>query len=298
MVFQAETRSAGQHRREQAGRHRAPRTLTSADLESGARSSTSPLRGAASLTSPLRSFPPFANLLHSFSSVTNPLRSDRGRAVLLTAALASALVTGVAGGTAAAAVRSAEPVAVVVATPAPEPETTVEAPVAPWKPPASGAAAGAPRKVKPRALAPVKAKAKTQSATGWVNPMPSGRVTSCYGQRWGRLHAGVDIAAPHGTPILAAGHGVVVRAGEAQGYGLAVLIDHGNGYLTHYGHMSAIAVQEGQHVEAGEQIGDEGSTGHSTGPHLHFEVHQGFYKNPIEPTAWLRERGVPVPGCD
>jgi murein DD-endopeptidase MepM/ murein hydrolase activator NlpD len=122
-------------------------------------------------------------------------------------------------------------------------------------------------------------------------------VTSCFGERWGRLHAGIDLAAPYGTPIRVAGAGVVVAAGPAAGYGNAVLVDHGNGFLTHYAHMSAIAVQVGRHVAAGDQIGNEGSTGHSTGPHLHFEVHQGFYKNPIEPTQWLRARGVDIPGC-
>jgi len=131
----------------------------------------------------------------------------------------------------------------------------------------------------------------------WINPMPEGSVTSCFGQRWGRLHAGVDLAAPHGTPIHAAGAGVIVAAGEEQGYGNAVLIDHGNGYLTHYGHMSAITVTVGQSVAVGDQIGAEGSTGHSTGPHLHFEVHQGTYQNPIEPTAWMRDHGVDIPGC-
>ncbi|GAA3911256.1 M23 family metallopeptidase [Actinoplanes auranticolor] len=131
----------------------------------------------------------------------------------------------------------------------------------------------------------------------WVNPMPEGATTSCFGPRWGRLHAGVDLAAPEGTPIRAVGAGVVVTAGPAEGYGNAVLIDHGNGYLTHYGHMSVITATVGQHVAAGDQIGDEGSTGHSTGPHLHFEVHQGAYKNPIEPTAWMRERGIDITGC-
>jgi murein DD-endopeptidase MepM/ murein hydrolase activator NlpD len=131
----------------------------------------------------------------------------------------------------------------------------------------------------------------------WVNPMPEGATTSCFGPRWGRLHAGVDLAAPDGTPIRAAGAGVVVTAGPAEGYGNAVLIDHGNGYLTHYGHMSVITATVGQHVAAGDQIGDEGSTGHSTGPHLHFEVHQDAYQNPIEPTAWMRERGVDITGC-
>ena len=131
----------------------------------------------------------------------------------------------------------------------------------------------------------------------WVNPMPEGAVTSCFGQRWGRLHAGVDLAAPSGTPIRAVGAGVVISAGPADGYGIAVLIDHGNGYLTLYGHMSAVTVTAGQKVKAGDQIGPEGSTGHSTGPHLHLEVHKGAYKNPIEPTRWMHEHGVAIPGC-
>ncbi len=137
-------------------------------------------------------------------------------------------------------------------------------------------------------------------ATGaaWVSPNPAAQVTSCYGPRRGRLHAGVDLAAPDGTPIVAAGAGVVVRAGPAEGYGNAVLIDHGDGWLTHYGHLSRITVTVGQVVQAGEQIGDEGSTGHSTGPHLHFEVHEGHYKNPVEPTAWMHQHGVDIAGCD
>nr|BFE76530.1 hypothetical protein GCM10020092_098310 [Actinoplanes digitatis] len=84
----------------------------------------------------------------------------------------------------------------------------------------------------------------------WVDPMPEGSVTSCFGARWGRLHAGVDLAAPTGTPIRAAGAGRVVSAGVEDGYGNAVLIDHGNGYLTHYGHMSAITTKTGQAVKA------------------------------------------------
>ena len=138
---------------------------------------------------------------------------------------------------------------------------------------------------------------KAKPLPQWVNPMPEGTTTSCFGQRWGRLHAGVDLAAPSGTRIGTAGAGVVVAAGPAEGYGNAVLVDHGNGYLTHYGHMSTITVTVGQHLAVGDQIGTEGSTGHSTGPHLHFEVHEGFYKNPIEPTAWMHDHGVDIGGC-
>jgi murein DD-endopeptidase MepM/ murein hydrolase activator NlpD len=146
---------------------------------------------------------------------------------------------------------------------------------------------------------PVTATAITAAAitAAWVNPLPEASVTSCFGERWGRLHAGVDIATAEGTRIRAAGAGVVVAAGPAEGYGNAVLIDHGDGFLTHYGHLSTVTVTVGQRVRTGEQIGTEGSTGHSTGPHLHFEVHQGSYKNPIEPTQWLHDRGVDIPGC-
>ncbi|BCJ52261.1 hypothetical protein Asp14428_37360 [Actinoplanes sp. NBRC 14428] len=149
----------------------------------------------------------------------------------------------------------------------------------------------------PADISSVAQRRKVKPLPLWVNPMPQGSVTSCFGQRWGRLHAGVDLAAASGTPIVAAGKGIVVAAGPAEGYGNAVLIDHGNGYLTHYGHMSVITAKLGQRVRAGDQIGEEGSTGHSTGPHLHFEVHQGSYQNPIEPTGWMRDRGVDIPGC-
>ena len=135
------------------------------------------------------------------------------------------------------------------------------------------------------------------SAERWINPLPGATVTSCFGMRWGRPHEGVDLAAPDGTPIRAAGAGQVVAAGPEQGYGNAVLIDHHDGYLTHYAHLSVITVRVGDQVAADQQIGDEGSTGHSTGPHLHFEVHAGYYQNPVEPTAWLRAHGVDIPGC-
>jgi murein DD-endopeptidase MepM/ murein hydrolase activator NlpD len=114
--------------------------------------------------------------------------------------------------------------------------------------------------------------------------------------RWGVLHAGIDLAEPAGTPIHAAGAGTVVTAGWAySGYGISVVIDHGNGVLTHYAHQSSTAVKVGQRVTAGQTIGYEGSTGDSTGPHLHFEVHLGLW-NQVDPAPWMRARGVDL-GC-
>jgi murein DD-endopeptidase MepM/ murein hydrolase activator NlpD len=131
----------------------------------------------------------------------------------------------------------------------------------------------------------------------WVHPMPGASTTSCYGQRWGSMHAGVDLAAAAGTPIKAVGAGTVTDAGWAfSGYGISVVIRHSNGASTHYAHMSETAVSPGDSVSPGETIGFEGSTGDSTGPHLHFEVHDGMW-NQIEPTSWMRDRGVEIGGC-
>lgn len=130
----------------------------------------------------------------------------------------------------------------------------------------------------------------------WVHPMPGATVTSCYGPRWGTLHAGIDLAKPANTPVRAAGAGTVVTAGWAySGYGISVVIDHGNGYLTHYAHLNRTDVQVGDKVAPGDVIGREGSTGDSTGPHLHFEVHNGMW-NQVNPSPWMRNRGVEL-GC-
>ncbi|SCG34232.1 M23 family metallopeptidase [Micromonospora halophytica] len=131
----------------------------------------------------------------------------------------------------------------------------------------------------------------------WVLPMKGADITSCYGPRWGTLHAGIDFAMPAGTPVRAAFGGTVEKAGDiGDGYGISVVVNHGNGYLTHYAHLSTAKVGVGDKVGAGETIGLEGSTGDSTGPHLHFEVHQGQMWNQIDPGPFLRARGVAV-GC-
>jgi murein DD-endopeptidase MepM/ murein hydrolase activator NlpD len=127
----------------------------------------------------------------------------------------------------------------------------------------------------------------------------SGRVSSCYGARWGVTHYGVDIAAPIGTPIYAATSGVVRRVGPATGFGQAVYILGDDGYVTVYGHVNRYFVASGERVSAGEQIAEVGNRGQSTGPHLHFEVHSGgeLYSNQINPVPWLNNRGVYLGGC-
>ncbi|MTV25468.1 M23 family metallopeptidase [Nitriliruptoraceae bacterium ZYF776] len=109
------------------------------------------------------------------------------------------------------------------------------------------------------------------SASGYAWPLCA-PVTSEYGPRWGRMHQGIDQGAPTGTPIGASKAGTVIFAGTQGGYGQLVLVDHGDGVVTAYAHMSRIAVSNGQSVSQGQRLGDVGSTGNSTGPHLHFET--------------------------
>ncbi len=109
------------------------------------------------------------------------------------------------------------------------------------------------------------------SASGFIWPV-NGTVVSGFGIRWGRMHEGIDITAPTGTPIWAAAAGTVIHAGWLGGYGNLVVVDHGDGLATAYAHASAILVAVGQGVGQGETIALVGSTGNSSGPHLHFEV--------------------------
>jgi murein DD-endopeptidase MepM/ murein hydrolase activator NlpD len=118
-----------------------------------------------------------------------------------------------------------------------------------------------------------------------------GLMTSGYGWRWGRMHAGIDIAADIGTPIFAAADGVVEYSGwNSGGYGNLVEIRHADGSLTRYAHLNSSMVQEGQKVKQGEQIAEMGSTGYSTGPHLHFEVHVAGDGGTVDPIAYLPQQ--------
>jgi murein DD-endopeptidase MepM/ murein hydrolase activator NlpD len=121
----------------------------------------------------------------------------------------------------------------------------------------------------------------TPSSAGFTWPT-SGQITSGFGPRWGRMHQGLDVAAPTGRPITAAKSGKVIVAGWSGGYGNLVVIDHGGGLSTAYAHQSRIAVKVGDPVTQGGLIGYIGSTGHSTGPHLHFEVRvNGAARDPL-----------------
>lgn len=122
------------------------------------------------------------------------------------------------------------------------------------------------------------------SGAGLVWPL-RGTVTSPFGPRWGRLHAGIDISGGTGTPIRAAKGGQVIFAGSMSGYGNCVIIDHGGGLTTLYAHQSRLGTSDGADVAQGDVIGYVGSTGHSTGPHLHFETRAGG--SPQNPRRYL-----------
>lgn len=124
----------------------------------------------------------------------------------------------------------------------------------------------------------------TVSASGFAWPV-SGPITSGFGPRWGRMHEGLDISGGDGTPIGAAAAGTVILAGVQGGYGNLVVIDHGGGVSTAYAHLSSFAVGVGQAVSQGSVIGGMGTTGNSTGTHLHFEVRVGGAA--VDPLGYL-----------
>jgi murein DD-endopeptidase MepM/ murein hydrolase activator NlpD len=153
----------------------------------------------------------------------------------------------------------------------------------------------ATRAARAEAAAQAEAAAAEAARPKVVLPVAGGRFTSGYGSRWGTFHYGIDLAAPMRTPEYAAADGVVLRAGSASGFGLAVYILHENGDVTVYGHMDQILVEVGDYVDAGDTIALLGNRGQSTGPHLHFEVHEGGMNGTrVDPVGWLAERGVQV----
>ena len=121
----------------------------------------------------------------------------------------------------------------------------------------------------------------------------SGTLTSGFGQRWGTMHNGIDVANSVGTPIVAVMDGTVINAGPAQGFGNWVVIKHDGGEVSVYGHMRNYSVSVGQRVSAGEQIAQIGNEGRSTGPHLHFEIRPDGV-TPVDPQVWLNKQGIRI----
>lgn len=142
---------------------------------------------------------------------------------------------------------------------------------------------------------------RTIFTRGDTNVLPglwpvTGRLMGGFGERTdpfsgeGARHTGVDISAPMGTPVKATADGVIVSAGWNSGYGRCVIIDHGNGYQTLYGHLSKIDVMEGAEIRQGETLGLVGMTGRATGPHLHYEVR--IHSTPVNPYRYLAHASV------
>ena len=154
------------------------------------------------------------------------------------------------------------------------------------------AARNAARKVAAEKAARAKAE---QEGKRWVEALPSGRLTSDFGPRWGKNHDGLDIGAASGTPLYAMSRGTVVGSFFDSSFGNKIEIKYWDGSVSWYAHMSARLVRAGDTVMHGDIVGRVGSTGNSTGPHLHIEIHPTAGVNkPMNPAPWLRSRGVMV----
>jgi murein DD-endopeptidase MepM/ murein hydrolase activator NlpD len=130
--------------------------------------------------------------------------------------------------------------------------------------------------------------ARTQTSLRFAWPV-HGRLSSRFGMRKGRPHEGIDVAASRGTPIRAAESGRVIHSGRLSGYGKVVIVKHAGAYRTVYAHASRLLVRKGAFVERGQTIALVGSTGRSTGPHVHFEIRRS--ETPHNPLAFLPRRG-------
>ena len=140
--------------------------------------------------------------------------------------------------------------------------------------------------------AKTKVSAEQAASDVWLLPMDDYEFTSAYGMRWGKLHAGIDLAAPEGMPYKAIHAGKVTQAGYFGAYGYAVTIEDDEGNEVIYAHSRRVLVEKGQVVKAGQVIGQVGNTGASYGTHLHLEIHVDGA--PTDPIPFLRQRGVDI----
>ncbi|MFJ3896052.1 peptidoglycan DD-metalloendopeptidase family protein [Streptomyces sp. NPDC090083] len=138
----------------------------------------------------------------------------------------------------------------------------------------------------------------TRDTAPWVAPVETIQLSAGFGSggsRWANRHTGQDFAVPIGTPVRAAGAGRVVRVSCGGAFGIAIVVEHPGGYYTQYAHLAAVAVDQGDRVTTGQWIGQSGTTGNSTGPHLHFEVRvTPDMGSAVDPLPWLAQRGVPT----
>jgi murein DD-endopeptidase MepM/ murein hydrolase activator NlpD len=137
-------------------------------------------------------------------------------------------------------------------------------------------------------------KAREAALPVWVLPVEHFRLTAGFGEYglWSNMHTGQDFAAPYGTPVHAIGDGKIIFAGYDGAYGNKIAIQHPDGTVSWYAHMSAFVVRSG-YVKAGQVIGRIGTTGNTTGPHLHLEIRPNN-GDPIDPLPWLRARHLKV----
>jgi murein DD-endopeptidase MepM/ murein hydrolase activator NlpD len=132
---------------------------------------------------------------------------------------------------------------------------------------------------------------RTALAHSWRLPISNPVTTSGFGYRWGRLHAGEDFAVSMGTPLASMSTGTVAFAGEESGFGKLVEIRYWDGTISYFGHMSVVSVNVGESVNPGEIVGQSGNTGHSTGPHLHLEIHPDGGEA-VDPLPWLADHHI------
>lgn len=151
---------------------------------------------------------------------------------------------------------------------------------------AAGACRGAVRLDQPR----------TRFAQPWVAPVETYELSSGFGSggdRWASRHTGQDFAVDIGTPVRSVGAGRVVKVSCGGAFGIEVVVKHAGGYYTQYAHLAAVTVEQGERVAAGQWVGQSGTTGNSTGPHLHFEVRlTPQLGSGVDPREWLAKRGV------
>ncbi|MFD3733961.1 M23 family metallopeptidase [Streptomyces sp. NPDC058632] len=130
----------------------------------------------------------------------------------------------------------------------------------------------------------------------WVAPVETYALSASYGSggaRWASRHTGQDFAVPIGTPVRSVGVGKVVKVSCGGAFGIEIVVEHAGGYYTQYAHLAAVAVDQGERVSPGQWIGQSGTSGNSTGPHLHFEVRvTPEMGSAVNPVSWLAQRGV------